>query len=53
METSGNQVTLKGGPKGRLEVSIIEKKGDKTKKIERFMDVKMDKHKVLMTLKFQ
>jgi hypothetical protein len=55
MEVSGNQVKIKGNNirEKVLEVSIIEKEGEEATKTKRFMDVKMDKHEVLLTPKFQ
>ena len=50
VETDGNHVKIKGNPKKKLEVSVIDNNGDKVK---RFLDVKPSEQKVLITMKFQ
>jgi hypothetical protein len=52
VETAGNRISINGELEDRqLEVSIIDEKNGK--EVGRYVDVKMDQHKVLITPKIQ
>lgn len=52
-ETAANRVTIRGEPKPDLKVSVVEKKNGETIKINRFIDINLDQHEILIAPSFQ